>query len=176
MLAGDGDGSRNRRGERATHADGVVEDGVDAAEECSAERGEAVGDQVVKRVAFIDAANFYAPVAGLFHMDRSGVYSDAQRARRSSAAFTRSSRFAVRGAATRSFKFRAERGEHAADLPSNSRPHRTDAPSGRGSAGDQRLGMAERFQDAFDFFHVGEIVHALGAAAEFAYGLRAAQH
>ena len=43
VLAGDGDGSGYGDGEGAALADGVVEDGVDAAEEGAAECGEAVG-------------------------------------------------------------------------------------------------------------------------------------
>ena len=59
MLAGDGDGSGYGDGERAALADGVVEDGVDAAEEGAAEGGEAVGDQVAEGVALVDAFYFY---------------------------------------------------------------------------------------------------------------------
>jgi hypothetical protein len=40
-------------------ADGVVEDGVDAAQEGAAECGEAVGDEVAEGVALVDAFYFY---------------------------------------------------------------------------------------------------------------------
>ena len=58
VLAGDGDGSGYGDGEGAALADGVVEDGVDAAEEGAAEGGEAVGDEVAEGIALVDAFYF----------------------------------------------------------------------------------------------------------------------
>ncbi len=51
-------------------------------------------------------------------------------------------------------------------------------PAAAGHAGDERLGLAagEVIEDGFDFFHVGELMHALGAGAEFADGLGSAKH
>ena len=59
VLAGDGDGTGYGDGEGAALADGVVKDGVDAAQEGAAEGGEAVGDQVAEGIALIDAFYFY---------------------------------------------------------------------------------------------------------------------
>ncbi len=61
MLAGDGDGTRDRERQRAAHADRRIENGVDAAKECSAECRKAVRQDLVERVAFVDASNFYRP-------------------------------------------------------------------------------------------------------------------
>ena len=64
VLAGDRHRSGERHGERAAAADGVVEDGVDAAQEAAAERGQAVAEHLVERLALVDAAHHLAPAAG----------------------------------------------------------------------------------------------------------------
>ena len=58
VLAGNGDGSGHGHREGAALADGMVEDGVDAPEKGSAERGETVRDEFAERVAFVDAFDF----------------------------------------------------------------------------------------------------------------------
>jgi hypothetical protein len=57
MLAADSDWTGNRNGQRASHADGAIEDGVNPAKECSAECGEAMRDQLSESFHFIDAAD-----------------------------------------------------------------------------------------------------------------------
>ena len=56
MLAGDRDGPGDGQGERAAHADGAVEDLVDAAQIGSAEGGQAVQEEFVEGAALVDAA------------------------------------------------------------------------------------------------------------------------
>lgn len=56
VLAGDGDGSGEGEGQGDAGADGGIEDGVDAAKIGAAEGGEAVAEEVVEGVDFVDAA------------------------------------------------------------------------------------------------------------------------
>ena len=58
MLAGDGDGAGDRQRERAAHADGGVEDLVDAPQIGSAEGRQAVEEEFVHGAALIDATGF----------------------------------------------------------------------------------------------------------------------
>ena len=57
MLAADRDRARDGERQRAARSDGAVEDRIDAAKERSAERREAVGEQLIQRFDFIDAAD-----------------------------------------------------------------------------------------------------------------------
>jgi hypothetical protein len=69
MLPGNGDRARYGEGQRTSHADRLVQNGVDTPQERPAERGETMRNKLMERFAFIDAANFYAPVSvGMFHL------------------------------------------------------------------------------------------------------------
>src|SRR5690348_1045641 len=76
VLAGDGHGPGHGESERAAHADGPIDNGVDAAQKGAAEGRETVPDQLVQRVAFIDAPHLNAGVVRgghPFHATKSGV-------------------------------------------------------------------------------------------------------
>ena len=57
MLARNGDGAGDGERQRTSRADGAVEDLVDAAQVGAAERRQAMGEQLVERVALVDAAD-----------------------------------------------------------------------------------------------------------------------
>ena len=66
MLPGDGNGPGDGDGQRAARADGAVEDRINAAQIRAAERGQAVGEQFVERLAFVDAAHAHGAARGNF--------------------------------------------------------------------------------------------------------------
>ena len=55
MLAGNCDGSGDGEGEGAPETDGGIEDGVNAPEEGTAKSGQAVHEEFVKRMGFVNA-------------------------------------------------------------------------------------------------------------------------
>jgi hypothetical protein len=55
MLSGYGDRAGDGQRQRASLADGVIEDGVDAAEERASESREAVREEVVQGIALVDS-------------------------------------------------------------------------------------------------------------------------
>ena len=57
VLAADGDRTRDRNRQRAAHADGAIQNGVNAAKKCSAKCRETVRDQFIESFHFIDAAD-----------------------------------------------------------------------------------------------------------------------
>ena len=57
MLAADRDRTGDGERQRAARSDGPVEDGINAAKECSSERGEAVSKKLIQRFYFIDSAD-----------------------------------------------------------------------------------------------------------------------
>ena len=59
VLTRNRDGTRDRERERAAAADGGVEDRVDAPEKCATECGEAVHQDLVDGIAFVDSSDFY---------------------------------------------------------------------------------------------------------------------
>ena len=54
----------NRQRQRAAHADRLIENGVDPPQKRAAESGQAVRENLVEGVAFIDAANAHRMAMG----------------------------------------------------------------------------------------------------------------
>ena len=57
MLSGNSDRAGDGQGERTIHADGAVEDGVDAAQDRTSKGGQAMFKNLVDRLTFVNAAN-----------------------------------------------------------------------------------------------------------------------
>jgi hypothetical protein len=57
MLPRDGHRTRDRHRERALHPDRAIQNAVDPPQNCAAERGQAVLENLVDGLALVDAAN-----------------------------------------------------------------------------------------------------------------------